>query len=146
MTHLFAYGTLICEDIMQEASGCLPEHRRGVLNGYARRRVRDQVYPGLLQRAGDRVDGVVYLDVPASAYERLDRFEGEMYARQTVSVDMASGGLLTAETYIVRPEYVDRLEEAEWDFSEFLRSGKSRFRAGYAGYHSIAGTDEISEQ
>ena len=128
---------------MQEASGCLPEHRRGVLEGYTRLGVRDHVYPGLLQRESNRVDGVVYLDVPASAYERLDRFEGEMYARLTVSIEMDSGGQLTAETYIVRPEYVDGLEEAEWDFSEFLSSGKSKFRAGYVGYHSIAGVDRI---
>ena len=48
MTHLFAYGTLMCEDIMQEVSGCLPEHRRGFLKGYVRRRVKGQAYPGLL--------------------------------------------------------------------------------------------------
>jgi gamma-glutamylcyclotransferase (GGCT)/AIG2-like uncharacterized protein YtfP len=143
MTHLFAYGTLMCEDIMQEVSGCLLKHRRGVLKGYVRQRVKGQVYPGLLQREANRVDGVVYLNVPASAWERLDRFEGEMYARRTVSIEMDSGGRLAAETYIVRPEYVDRLEEAEWDFSEFLNSGKSKFRAGYVGYHSIAGVDRI---
>jgi hypothetical protein len=68
----------------------------------------------------NRIAGVVYLDVPASAYERLDRFEGEMYARRTLSIDMDSGGRLTAATYIVRPEYVDRLEEAMWDFSELI--------------------------
>jgi gamma-glutamylcyclotransferase (GGCT)/AIG2-like uncharacterized protein YtfP len=138
MTHLFVYGTLMCEDIMQEVSGCLPEHRRGVLEGYTRLRVREHVYPGLLQRTGNRVDGVVYLNVPASAYERLDRFEGEMYTRRTVSIDIDGGGRLTAETYVMRPEQVDRLEEAEWDFSEFLSGGKSKFRAGYAGYRSIA--------
>jgi len=143
MTHLFAYGTLMCEDIMQEVSGSLPKHRRGDLKEYARRRVRGHVYPGLLQREGNRVDGVVYLDVPASAWERLDRFEGEMYARQAVSIEMDGGGQLTAETYIVRPGYVDRLEEDTWDFSEFLSSGKSKFRAGYVGYHSIAGVDRI---
>jgi gamma-glutamylcyclotransferase (GGCT)/AIG2-like uncharacterized protein YtfP len=143
MTHLFAYGTLMCGDIMQEVSSCLLEHRPGVLKGYARRRVRGQVYPGLLQREGNRVDGLVYLDVPASAWERLDRFEGEMYARRAVSIEIDSGGRLTAETYIVRPGYVDRLEEAEWNFAEFLNSGKSKFRAGYVGYQSIAGLDGI---
>jgi gamma-glutamylcyclotransferase (GGCT)/AIG2-like uncharacterized protein YtfP len=137
MTHLFAYGTLMCEDIMQEVSSCLPEHRRGVLKGYARRRVRGHVYPGLLQREGNPVDGVVYLEVPASAWERLDRFEGEMYARQTVSIEMYDGGRLTAETYIVRQEYADRLEKTEWDFSEFLSNGNSKFRAGYVGHYSL---------
>lgn len=143
MTHLFAYGTLMCADIMQEVSGTLPKHRRGVLAGYARFRVRGQAYPGLIQREGHRVDGVVYLDVPAPAFERLDRFEGEMYARRTVSIDMECGGRLTAETYVIRPEYIDRLEDVEWDFSEFLNNGKPMFRTGYSGYRAIAGMDEI---
>ncbi len=128
---------------MQEVSGCLPDHRPGVLKGYIRLRVKGHAYPGLLQREAHHVDGVLYQNVPASAWDRLDRFEGEMYARRTVSIEMDSGGRLAAETYIVRPEYVDRLEEAEWDFSEFLKSGKSKFRAGYVGYHSIAGVDRI---
>jgi gamma-glutamylcyclotransferase (GGCT)/AIG2-like uncharacterized protein YtfP len=143
MTHLFAYGSLMCEDIMQEVSGFLPDYRPEVLKGYIRLRVKGHVYPGLLQREAHQVDGVLYQNVPASAWDRLDRFEGEMYARRTVSIEMDSGGRLAAETYIVRPEYVDRLEEAEWDFSEFLNSGKSKFRAGYVGYHSIAGVDRI---
>jgi hypothetical protein len=43
---------------------------------------------------------------------------------------MDDGGRLAAETYIVRPESLDRLEEVEWDFQEFLHRGKSEFRAG----------------
>ena len=143
MTHLFAYGTLMCEDIMQEVSGCLPDYRPEVLKGYIRLRVKGHVYPGLLQREAHHVDGVLYQNVPASAWDRLDRFEGEMYARRTVSIEMDCGGRLTAETYIVRTEYVDNLEEVAWDFSEFLSSGKSKFRAGYIGYNSINGEDGI---
>jgi len=60
-----------------------------------------------------------------------------MYARQAVSIEMYDGGRLTAETYIVRQEYVDRLEKTEWDFSEFLSNGKPKFRAGYVGYNSL---------
>jgi hypothetical protein len=66
-----------------------------------------------------------------------------MYARQAVSIEMDGGGNLTAETYIVRQEYLNRLEKAEWDFSEFLSSGKSNFRSKYVSYHSIAGVDRI---
>ena len=127
----------MCADIMQEIAGCLPEHRQGVLEGYSRRRVKGQVYPGLVQDEGRRVDGVVYLDLPDADWERLDRFEGRMYARRRVSIETDDEGRLTAETYIVRPEYLGRLGESEWDFQEFLRNGKSEFRAGYAGYRSI---------
>jgi hypothetical protein len=84
-------------------------------------------------KKGSNQRGVLYQNVLASAWERLDRLEGETYTRRTVSIEIG-GGRLTAETYIVRPEYVDRLEETYWDFSEFLNSGKSKFRFGYVGY------------
>ncbi len=56
MTRLFAYGTLMCEDIMQEVSSCLPEHRRGVPKGHARQRVKGQPIP-----AGSKVKRIVWM-------------------------------------------------------------------------------------
>lgn len=35
----FAYGTLMCEDIMREVSGIRPSHVPGTLKGYRRRSV-----------------------------------------------------------------------------------------------------------
>jgi hypothetical protein len=68
------------------------------------------------------VDGVVYLDVPASAWERLDRWRGRD-VRLAGRLHRDDGGQLTAETYIVRLEYIDRLEEASGIFRVYeLRS------------------------
>jgi gamma-glutamylcyclotransferase (GGCT)/AIG2-like uncharacterized protein YtfP len=139
MPHLFAYGTLMCEDIMQEVAGCRTAAIRGTLRGYSRRRVRGEDYPGLRPHDAGCVEGEVYCDVPESAWKRLDLFEGTMYARRPVAIELEHGGRLAAEAYVVRDEYADRLEEAEWDFSEFLRRGKARFKAGYEGFESLAG-------
>jgi gamma-glutamylcyclotransferase (GGCT)/AIG2-like uncharacterized protein YtfP len=141
MPHLFAYGTLMCEDIMQAAAGCRPSAVRGVLRGWSRRRVRGEDYPGLLPEEGARVEGVVYLDVPEGAWKRLDLFEGNMYARSSVCVELDDGSRLTAEAYVVRPEHAERLAEAGWDFEEFLRHGKTRFQSGYTGYTALEAGD-----
>ena len=85
----------------------------------------------------DSVDGVVYRDLPISAWSRLDRFEGDMYRRQRVEVELNDGTLLNAETYIVRLEYLDHLEESGWDLGEFLRKGKDRFQESYRGYQQL---------
>jgi gamma-glutamylcyclotransferase (GGCT)/AIG2-like uncharacterized protein YtfP len=137
MRNLFAYGTLMCEDIMREVAGCLPACVPGTLPGYARRAVKGQHYPGLVLHAAGRVDGVLYRDVPGFAWARLDSFEGDMYRRRCVQVDLGDGARLAAETYVVRPRFVARLDVVEWDFAEFLRSGKTKFCRDYRGYASL---------
>ena len=43
------------------------------LDGYCRRPVIGQAYPGMVPAAGRCVQGVLYLDLPPSAWARLDR-------------------------------------------------------------------------
>jgi gamma-glutamylcyclotransferase (GGCT)/AIG2-like uncharacterized protein YtfP len=137
MNHLFAYGTLMCEDIMKEVSGCCVSGAAGTVRGYSRRPVRGERYPALVPDEKGRVEGVVYRDLPVSAWDRLDRFEGRMYVRQTVRVELGGGAILPAATYIARREFLDRIEEAEWDFAEFLRNGKEYFQRNYRGYSQL---------
>lgn len=137
MSHLFAYGTLMCEDIMNDVSGCRLSSMTAVLLGYSRRRVKGQDYPALLPRENARVGGVVYLDVPPMAWQRLDRFEGEMYSRRRVQVELADGQVLTASTYVVQPGFIHELDTHEWDFDEFLTNGKARFQKRYRGYQQL---------
>lgn len=137
MNTLFAYGSLMCEDIMLEVSGCCPQPLPATLLGYSRKPVRNALYPGLIPENRGRVEGVIYRDLPASAWAKLDRFEGEMYARQSVSVRLRDGSSLLAATYLVRASFRNCLEASEWDFASFLRNGKQRFRRGYQGYQKL---------
>ena len=127
----------MCEDIMQEVAGCRLTGGPGILKGFRRRCVKGEFYPALSPDADACVDGVIYRDVPKPAWERLDRFEGGMYLRREVQIELGDGSTAGAETYIVKPEFMDLLEVSEWEFSEFLRSGKARFQKGYKGYRSL---------
>lgn len=137
MENLFAYGTLMCDDIMREVSGCRLSHVSGTLKGYSRRSVKDEPYPALVPDEEGLVGGVVYRNVPNSAWDRLDRFEDEMYARQLVQIELNDGTTLLAATYVVSPEFLDHLEQSEWDFADFLRNGKAKFQRHYKGYQSL---------
>ena len=132
--HLFAYGTLICADILAEVAGCRAVGESAVLRGYDRRQVIGADYPGILPQSGGTVEGLVYRDLPPAAWCRLDRFEGEMYRRVTVAVRLASGGKLQVQAYVVRPAWRHRLGVSDWDRDGFLREGKARFRRAYRGY------------
>ena len=92
MNHLFAYGSLMCTDIMRDVSGCDLSHSDGILRGHRRRVVIGEQYPGLVPGEDGRVDGVVYWAVPSSAWDRLGRFEGGMYVRQRLEILLEDGG------------------------------------------------------
>jgi gamma-glutamylcyclotransferase (GGCT)/AIG2-like uncharacterized protein YtfP len=137
MSHLFAYGTLMCEDIMMDVTGCRLSVAAGVLTGYSRRRVKGQGYPALVARANHSVEGVVYLDLPTMAWWRLDRFEGEMYMREEVQVEMADGQQAMASTYVVHPDFIHQLGPDQWHYEQFLRDGKARLQEQYRGYGEL---------
>ena len=137
MRNLFAYGTLMCEDIMQQVAGCLPARLPAILTGYQRRAVRDEQYPGVVACRAGRVEGVLYRELPGFAWPRLDDFEGDMYLRRRVRVALADGDTLAAETYVVRPRFVARLAPHEWSLAEFLSSGKASFCRDYTGYRRL---------
>ena len=124
MLHCFAYGTLMCEDIMEEVSGSVFLREPGILKGFIRRVVRGEFYPGIVPMADCEVAGVVYREVPEEAWRRLD-------------VALCDGKMLSAGTYVVKPEYASRLDSAEWSADDFIRNGKSAFRQSYTGYAAL---------
>ncbi|XCN72913.1 MAG: gamma-glutamylcyclotransferase family protein [Candidatus Electrothrix aestuarii] len=138
--HLFAYGTLMCAELMQEISGCNPPTSvPATLQGYTRRAVKGLSYPGIFPDAGGLVQGCLYQDLPDSTWASLDRFEGEMYAREQVQVALEEGTLLDtllqAEVYVVRPEFLHHLDTMDWDFAAFL--------ARYEAYPGISLASEL---
>ena len=137
MGHLFAYGTLMCDAIMAEVSESHLAHFSATLRGYRRVCVQGEHYPALIPDANRSVEGVVYENVPDSAWIRLDRFEGEMYSREIVKVSRKDGTSVTAETYVARAQFTDLLVDVEWDFAEFLSNNKENFRRSYRGYQLL---------
>ncbi len=127
MSHLFAYGTLMSEDIMQSVSGYRLHRMSGVLQGYCRRAVKYQVYPALTPDAHSCVEGIVYFNLPPDAWHRLDLFEGDMYFREAVEVTLENGEKASAQTYVAKPNYRVHLEDAAWDHEAFLSRGKTIF-------------------
>lgn len=137
MNHLFAYGTLMCEDIMQAVSGCRLSRMPGILQGYCRRALKHQVYPAIVPDAHTRVEGIVYFNIPPDAWHRLDLFEGDMYFREVVEIDLENGERVSAQTYVAKPRYRVHLEDFAWDHEAFLSRGKTTFEREYIGFWSL---------
>ncbi len=134
MNSLFAYGTLMCQDIMRDVSGHAGIPTPAILFEHVRLQVIGEHYPGIVRAHNKRVDGVIYEGLANTAWDRLDRFEGEMYQRVPVRVTLGSGSVLQAQTYLIHPDFVYCLADTEWDFAHFLAHGKTRFERDYQGY------------
>jgi len=135
MKKLFAYGTLMCDDLMYEVSGCRPSKQAATLTGFVRRKVSGEQYPAIKPDKTNRVVGVVYQNIPDQAWVRLDEFEGDMYSRQVVNIVTAEGENITAETYVINPSHLDCLSGQSWDFDEFMATGKAIFEKQYKGFY-----------
>ena len=122
MRHLFAYGTLMRSELFRQVAGVRRDGLPGVLNGYRRRAVLGARYPAIVADRGAEVMGLLYPKLPTSAWRSLDRYEGEMYQRLPVSVELVDERVVAAEAYVIRPAYRYRLASCDWDEYEYLRS------------------------
>lgn len=114
----------MCDEIMHRVSGIHPCYTPASLSGYRRGAVQGESFPAIRPDAAGCVSGLVYLDVPTSALPRLDEYEGEMYSREHVVVELEDGRSIWAETYVFRPAYYRMLSCNDWDYEAFLRHDK----------------------
>ena len=116
---VFSYGTLMLAEVMELVAGRLFARRAAALAGFRRLGLREQVYPALVPVRGETLDGVLWeaLDPPALA--RIDRFEGPLYERQRLPVEVANGEIRSAFVYVLRPEHAGLLTDAAWDEATF---------------------------
>jgi gamma-glutamylcyclotransferase (GGCT)/AIG2-like uncharacterized protein YtfP len=129
MTNVFAYGSLMYASVWTRVVAGDYAQADALLRGYARRRIRGEVYPALLAEPGGSVAGVAYLGVAPADLVALDQFEGEPYRRIEVPVELGDGRVVSACTYLyLRP---DRVEAHPWDPERFERAELAYFLATY---------------
>jgi gamma-glutamylcyclotransferase (GGCT)/AIG2-like uncharacterized protein YtfP len=120
MHHLYAYGTLQLPPIISLIVGRQLEGQPATLSGYARFRIADRVYPAIVEAADARVVGVLYRDLDGEEMSRLDVYEGPLYERRHLPVQVG-GAIIAASTYVLKREHAHRLSEEAWDLGHFQR-------------------------
>jgi gamma-glutamylcyclotransferase (GGCT)/AIG2-like uncharacterized protein YtfP len=116
--HLYTYGTLQLPQIISQIVGRPVLGRPARLAGFARYRIRDRVYPAIVESPGAELEGVVYEGLAADELLRLDDYEGPIYERIAVQIEV-EGAALAACTYVLRPEHRARLSTEPWDLVSF---------------------------
>ena len=123
---LFAYGTLVLPDVLEALLGRALPAQPAQLAGYARYRVRGEVFPALAAEAGADTSGVLYTGVDQREWALLDRFEGELYVRRAVRVETPAGAR-DAWTYLVAAGREPLLTREPWDPRSFAEGNRARW-------------------
>lgn len=71
-------------------------------------------YPAIRPEPGAAVEGLLFADLDAAIWDRLDAFEDPFYQRIRVEVTVWSGEQRPAEVYVLRSEASDRLGTGVW--------------------------------
>ncbi len=139
--NIFTYGSLMVSSIFESVTGHTFGFKRATLSGYARFCLKYDCYPGIIEAAGDKTEGMVYFDVDDSSLWKLDQFEGEYYFRTPVPVTIGNKTILDTETYVIKPEYRHILSNRLWDFAEFKNLFQDEFTRKYLGFSATSEKD-----
>jgi gamma-glutamylcyclotransferase (GGCT)/AIG2-like uncharacterized protein YtfP len=126
--YLFTYGTLQVSEIFEHIVGRSLSSCPALLDGYARYRVEQRVYPAIVRQAGASVSGLLYSGVDTRELEHLDVYEGELYQRTWLEVRAASGRI-GAWTYVLGDAHLDQLAPDPWDLETFQRDHLASYLA-----------------
>jgi len=118
---VFTYGSLEVAEIMTLISGTSPPSRAASLEGYRRRVLVGERYPGIIRDPDESTHGTLYSGIDEAALSRLDEFESDYYRRETVSVRCGSGERVSAFAYVIASDQGYRLSREVWDIEAFRR-------------------------
>jgi gamma-glutamylcyclotransferase (GGCT)/AIG2-like uncharacterized protein YtfP len=112
--NLFTYGTLMDPAIWNRVAGEPGVTQRALLTGYEARRLRGELFPGLVKSRGARLQGLLYSGVSDVAMKRLDEYEGDLYNRVEVTVETENGPPVRAQIYLTHPDHRDAVLDEIW--------------------------------
>ena len=127
MPHLFAYGSLQLCEVFAAVTGQRAFGLPASIEGYARYRLKNLSYPGLVSQPGAVTDGILYPDLDTGVWARLDRFEDKFYRRETLRVLAQEQGVVLAEVYVIPSEELGMIDRLPWSLEEFRQQHLSIF-------------------
>ena len=110
--NVFTYGSLMFDEVWCKVVAGRYRSQPAVLHEHRRYAVTGVCYPAIVAMPGERLHGLLYLDVGTDDLARLDAFEGDEYRRDALPVTLSTGQTVSAWTYV----WLDhgRLADAPW--------------------------------
>ena len=139
MQHVFTYGSLMFPEVWEKVITGTYESTKGTLYGYRRRSLNGESYPVVFEGTPtERVAGLVYLNVSDEDIARLDIFEGVYYERNSVEIALHDGKKITAQVYVLKTDFYEKVDDRPWDVEQFKLVGLARFLDSYQGFEHVS--------
>ena len=129
MQHLFTYGTLSLQEVMQAVTGREFATEPATLADHRCRLIEGMWFPGIAPQEGESVRGLLHRDLDEAAFAALDDFESSLYERLPVTVHTETGPV-EAQTYVLAPHNVGMLSKHEWNEHAFRADKLSQYLKG----------------
>ena len=114
MKNIFVYGSLMNDEVFS----CLirGKFKRcfATLYGYKRTKIVGKNYPAIRRSFHCKVNGILIMGLSYRHLIVLDRFEGSLYKRISVSVYTSQGKKRSCDTYFFKENYQHLLKVDEW--------------------------------
>ena len=124
---LFCYGTLEFPEIMFRVTGEIFPFEPAWISDYARYRVKNQAYPGLVYEAGACTPGTLYHEIKPRHLKRLDAYEGMLYSKEEVLIETEGGRPCQALVYLITQQKKSVLSSQSWNKEQFERQSYYSF-------------------
>ena len=115
---LFVYGTLQLPEKLQGILGRIPALTPALLMGYRVGMVARADFPGIVPDESSTVSGQLLGPLNQQELERLDRYEGELYQRVRVPVQLGDKQC-QAWTYCIVPWARERVTRETWTIEDY---------------------------
>jgi gamma-glutamylcyclotransferase (GGCT)/AIG2-like uncharacterized protein YtfP len=119
MHALFAYGTLQHPDILRPVLGRIPPSAPGRLEHYARYLIHNADYPGIVSQPGASTPGTLYFEISDPEWQRLDKYESDLYVRLSVQVITDEGHTVPAFAYVIPDAHRHHLTDLPWELHSY---------------------------
>lgn len=142
MNNIFAYGTLMIQEVFTIVTGREHAQLPARVYGFARYSFRDRVYPAMVAAASvDFVDGVIYARLPKESIEALTAFEDSRYRKITVDAELKDNGRkIKAAAFVLPGDCASLIRKTEWSLTGFRKKNLdtyldrcSRWRDAFVG-------------
>ena len=119
VNNLFAYGTLMIEDVFNKFSKHPIQKSNGYLIGYECRQLNNRIYPGIIIGQGI-VNGIIYHQLTQEDFLNLDAYEGEEYSREKVLINKSATEQISAWCYLYKKEFFNNLLIDRWSLDWYF--------------------------
>jgi gamma-glutamylcyclotransferase (GGCT)/AIG2-like uncharacterized protein YtfP len=117
--NLFAYGSLAIPEVLQALTGKSFPAQSCSLTGFARRSLKDRIYPGIIPTTNSVVQGKLFFGIDPDTQRLIDAFEDEIYDKTIVEIETSPGNIERALAYVVNAKHHNLATPEPWHLGDF---------------------------